>query len=81
MRREAELTQAEMARALDVGIFCFNVESEAELELLAQVAAEKGKIAHVSLRVNPDVDANTHPYIQISWIGLPRKWWRQGISG
>ncbi|MES2822611.1 MAG: diaminopimelate decarboxylase [Pseudomonadota bacterium] len=56
-------TAAEMARALDVGIFCFNVESEAELELLAQVAAEKGKIAHVSLRVNPDVDANTHPYI------------------
>lgn len=53
----------EMARALDVGIFCFNVESEAELELLAQVAAEKGKIANVSLRVNPDVDANTHPYI------------------
>lgn len=56
-------TATEMARALDVGIFCFNVESEAELELLAQVAAEKGKIAHVSLRVNPDVDANTHPYI------------------
>jgi diaminopimelate decarboxylase len=54
---------AEMARALDVGIFCFNVESEAELELLAQVAAEKGKVASVSLRVNPDVDANTHPYI------------------
>jgi len=56
-------TSAEMARALDVGIFCFNVESEAELELLATVAAEKGKVAHVSLRVNPDVDANTHPYI------------------
>lgn len=54
---------AEMARALDVGIFCFNVESEAELELLAQVAAEKGKVANISLRVNPDVDANTHPYI------------------
>lgn len=53
----------EMARALDVGIFCFNVESEAELELLAQVAADKGKVANVSLRVNPDVDANTHPYI------------------
>lgn len=53
----------EMARALDVGIFCFNVESEAELELLAQVAAEKGKVANISLRVNPDVDANTHPYI------------------
>jgi diaminopimelate decarboxylase len=56
-------TAEEMARALDVGIFCFNVESEAELELLAEVAAQKGKVANISLRVNPDVDANTHPYI------------------
>lgn len=56
-------TRAEMARALDVGIFCFNVESEAELEILAQVAAEKRMVANISLRVNPDVDANTHPYI------------------
>lgn len=56
-------TRAEMARALDVGIFCFNVESEAELEILAQVAADKGVVANISLRVNPDVDANTHPYI------------------
>lgn len=56
-------TREEMARALDVGIYCFNVESEAELEVLAQVANEKGKIANISLRVNPDVDANTHPYI------------------
>jgi diaminopimelate decarboxylase len=56
-------TADEMARALDVGIFCFNVESEAELEVLSQVAVEKNKIAHVSLRVNPDVDAQTHPYI------------------
>ena len=56
-------TADEMARALDVGIFCFNVESEAELEILAQVAAEKGMVANISLRVNPDVDANTHPYI------------------
>jgi len=56
-------TPDEMARALDVGIFCFNVESEAELEILAQVAAEKGVVANISLRVNPDVDANTHPYI------------------
>jgi diaminopimelate decarboxylase len=56
-------TPAEMARALDAGIFCFNVESEAELELLAQVAAKKGKVASISLRVNPDVDAKTHPYI------------------
>jgi diaminopimelate decarboxylase len=56
-------TADEIARALEVGIYCFNVESEAELELLAQVAAQKGKVASVSLRVNPDVDANTHPYI------------------
>lgn len=56
-------TPAEMRRALDVGVHCFNVESEAELEVLAQVARAEGKIAPVSLRVNPDVDANTHPYI------------------
>lgn len=56
-------TRAEMARALDVGIYCFNVESEAELEILAQVAAEKRTVANISLRVNPDVDAQTHPYI------------------
>jgi diaminopimelate decarboxylase len=56
-------TAEEMARALDVGIRCFNVESQAELYLLEQVAAEKGVIAPVSLRVNPDVDAKTHPYI------------------
>lgn len=53
----------EMSRALDVGIRCFNVESTAELSLLEQVAAEKGVVAPVSLRVNPDVDAKTHPYI------------------
>ncbi len=56
-------TAAEMARALDVGIRCFNVESTAELQLLEQVAANKGVVAPVSLRVNPDVDAKTHPYI------------------
>ena len=56
-------TAEEMARALDVGIRCFNVESQAELELLEQVAAGKGVQAPVSLRVNPDVDAKTHPYI------------------
>lgn len=56
-------TAAEMRRALDVGIRCFNVESKAELLLLEQVAAEKGIQAPVSLRVNPDVDAKTHPYI------------------
>ncbi|MAL01142.1 MAG: diaminopimelate decarboxylase [Alcaligenaceae bacterium] len=53
----------EMRAALDAGVKCFNVESEPELERLAQVAAEMGKVAPVSLRVNPDVDAQTHPYI------------------
>jgi len=56
-------TAAEMRRALDVGIHCFNVESAEELERLADVAAAAGKIAPISLRVNPDVDAKTHPYI------------------
>lgn len=54
---------AEMQRALEVGVYCFNVESEAELERLSAVASELGKTAQVSLRVNPDVDAQTHPYI------------------
>ena len=53
----------EMARALEVGIKCFNVESRSELERLNRVTGELGKIAPVSLRVNPDVDAGTHPYI------------------
>jgi diaminopimelate decarboxylase len=56
-------TAAEMRAALEAGILCFNVESAAELELLDRVAAETGRIAPVSLRVNPDVDAKTHPYI------------------
>ncbi len=56
-------TRAEMRRALQVGIGCFNVESLAELEVLDAVARELGCRAPVSLRVNPDVDAQTHPYI------------------
>lgn len=56
-------TAAEIERALLVGIHCFNVESEAELERINAVAARLGKTAPVSIRVNPDVDANTHPYI------------------
>ncbi|KAF1022901.1 MAG: Diaminopimelate decarboxylase [Paracidovorax wautersii] len=56
-------TRAEMRRALDVGIGCFNVESEAELDVLSAVAQGAGKKAPVSIRVNPDVDAKTHPYI------------------
>lgn len=53
----------EMQAALKAGVKCFNVESEAELDLLAQIAHEMGTVAPVSLRVNPDVDAKTHPYI------------------
>lgn len=56
-------TAAEMRAALQAGILCFNVESAAELELLNRVAGETGITAPVSLRVNPDVDAKTHPYI------------------
>ena len=56
-------TAAEMRRALEIGIHCFNVESAAELERLQQVAAELNIKAPISLRVNPDVDAKTHPYI------------------
>ncbi|MEW6255427.1 MAG: diaminopimelate decarboxylase [Pseudomonadota bacterium] len=56
-------TQAEMAAALDAGILCFNVESEPELEALSQVAASRGVVAPISIRVNPDVDAKTHAKI------------------
>jgi diaminopimelate decarboxylase len=56
-------TADEMRAALEAGIFCFNVESASELVRLNQVAGEMGKIAPVSLRVNPNVDAKTHPYI------------------
>ena len=56
-------THAEMQQALEANILCFNVESEAELQRLNQVAGTLGQTAPVSLRVNPDVDAKTHPYI------------------
>ena len=56
-------TEAAMRAALSAGVRCFNVESESELHRLNQVAAHMGRIAPVSLRVNPDVDAGTHPYI------------------
>lgn len=56
-------SHSEIERALEVGIRCFNVESEAELLRINQVAAKLGKKAPISLRVNPDVDAKTHPYI------------------
>ena len=56
-------SRQEIARALEVNIRCFNVESEAELLRINQIAGEMGKISPISLRVNPDVDAHTHPYI------------------
>ena len=56
-------TEAEMAQALAAGVLCFNVESQPELERLSQVAVRCGRTAPVSLRINPDVDARTHPYI------------------
>lgn len=62
-------TRAEMRRALDAGIGCFNVESEAELEVLSEVALSMGLKAPVSLRVNPNVDPKTHPYISTGLKG------------
>jgi diaminopimelate decarboxylase len=53
-------TAAELALAIDEGILCINVESEPELELLSSIAEAKGRAAHISVRVNPDVDAKTH---------------------
>ena len=62
-------TRAEMRRALEVGILCFNVESEAELEVLNEVAQSLGRRAPISIRVNPNVDAKTHPYISTGLKG------------
>lgn len=68
-------TPGEIRRALEAGIGCFNVESEAELEQLNEIAAEMGVRAPVSLRINPDVDPHTHPYISTglkeSKFGIP----------
>ena len=62
-------TRAEMRQALKAGIGCFNVESEAELRVLDEVAREMGVQAPVSIRVNPNVDAKTHPYISTGLKG------------
>ena len=56
-------SHGEIARALEVGVRCFNVESIPELHRINEVAGKMGKVAPISLRVNPDVDAKTHPYI------------------
>ncbi|HUF81954.1 MAG TPA: diaminopimelate decarboxylase [Burkholderiales bacterium] len=70
-------TAEEMRQALSAGILCFNIESESELERLEAVAAQAGKTASVSLRVNPDVDPRTHPYIATGLrqnkFGIPYK--------
>ncbi len=62
-------SEAEMRTALAAGIRCFNVESEPELERLNAIAGSMGKRAPVSLRINPDVDARTHPYISTGMAG------------
>lgn len=68
-------SETELEEAMNVGINCFNVESEGELDLLASVAAKRNQIAPVALRVNPDVDPGTHPYIstglQKNKFGVP----------
>lgn len=68
-------TADEMRAALDAGIFCFNVESESELDVLNEVAGRAGRRAKMALRVNPDVDPATHPYIATglkeSKFGIP----------
>lgn len=62
-------TRAEMHRAIEVGVGCFNVESRAELDVLDEVARSMGRKAPVSIRVNPNVDAKTHPYISTGLKG------------
>ena len=62
-------TRAEMRQALDAGIACFNVESEAELDVLSAVALEKNQRARISIRINPNVDPKTHPYISTGLKG------------
>jgi diaminopimelate decarboxylase len=62
-------TRAEMRQALEAGVMCFNVESESELDVLSQVAVQTKRVARVSLRVNPDVDPGTHPYISTGLKG------------
>jgi diaminopimelate decarboxylase len=62
-------TRGEMRQALAAGIGCFNVESEAEIDVLNEVALEEGRIASISVRINPNVDPKTHPYISTGLKG------------
>ena len=70
-------SEAEIRQALEAGVKCFNVESDAELERLDALAGEMGRVAPVSLRINPDVDARTHPYISTGLadnkFGIPHR--------
>jgi diaminopimelate decarboxylase len=70
-------TESELRDALSAQILCFNVESESELQRLARVAHDMGRVAPVSVRVNPDVDARTHPYIS---TGLRRNKFGVGVE-
>jgi diaminopimelate decarboxylase len=67
----------EIALAIQAGVHCFNIESEPELERIAQIASKLGKVAPISVRVNPNVDAKTHPYIstglKTSKFGVPHE--------
>jgi len=80
--------QHEIERALEVGIHCFNIESESELQRINRIAQANGVTARISLRVNPDVDAQTHPYISTGLkdnkfgidIGLARDIYRQAAD-
>ncbi len=76
--------EAEMAAALRAGVQCFNVESESELRRLDRVAGTLGRIAPVSLRINPDVDARTHPYISTGLrsnkFGIPQAMARKAYT-
>jgi diaminopimelate decarboxylase len=62
-------SEAEMQRALDAGIYCFNIESSAELDRLHRIAEQRGERAPIAVRVNPDVDPKTHPYISTGLRG------------
>ncbi|CAN5917165.1 diaminopimelate decarboxylase [soil metagenome] len=62
-------TRTEMKQALDAGIGCFNVESEAELDVLSEAASAAGQRARISIRINPNVDPKTHPYISTGLKG------------
>ena len=74
-------TYHEIEAALDADIKCFNIESPAELDRVIAVAQKKGKKARVSFRVNPDVDAKTHPYISLICCPIRERYESFGLGG